>query len=261
MANDVTQSTVRDPYAAYGDEVAARPFQGDLLRYTKHGEYKAGQDQVKVPEGTKMLAYLPSLKRGYVKWHDSMPVATVMGLVSEGYQPPPREELGDLDEDEWELLNDRPIDPWQVTNHLVMCDVEGNIYTFVSSSKGGLSAVGELSKAYAMRRRMKPDEIPVIELQGRSYIHKDYGETFAPQFKIIGWTKIPQNFTELSAAVDMDTSNDTLALEDLMGHEQEPEPVAQRPASRTAPQKPAPRTKAPPPKSVRGGNNGRRNRL
>ena len=66
-----------------------------------------------------------------------------------------------------------------------------------------------------MRRRMKPDEIPVIELLSRSYVHKMYGETFAPTLKIIAWTTVPHTFTELTAAIE-DSSSETIALESLM---------------------------------------------
>src|SRR6266850_4943662 len=120
MANDVTRpastdATPRDPYAEYASEVSTRPFVGDLLRFSKHGQYKAGQEQEVIDTGTKMFVFMPGLKRGYVKWSESQPVAHLMGLVSDGFHPPPREELGDLNEDEWETLNDKPIDPWQPT--------------------------------------------------------------------------------------------------------------------------------------------------
>jgi hypothetical protein len=191
-----------DPYQQYADEVASRAhITGDLLRFTKHGQYKAGQDQDSVDEGTRMLVYMPSLKRGWVKWDDGQPVQHVVGLVSEGYKPPERHELGDMDEAMWGELNGRPIDPWQKTNYLVMLDEEGQLYTFVSSSKGGLGAVGELCEIYSKHRRMKPDEIPVIQLLSRSYQHRDYGELFAPQFKFEGWSKIPTNFDELTTAI------------------------------------------------------------
>jgi hypothetical protein len=271
MANDVTNpntNAVIDPYQKFADEVASRPFDGDLLRFTKHGEYKAGQDQQEIPDGTRMLVFMPGLKWGWVKWEDNVPVANVMGLINEGFDPPERDELGDDDETQWGELNGRPIDPWQKTNHLPMCDSDGTLYTFVSSSKGGLSAIGELSKAYVQRRRMKPDEIPVVELLSRSYIHKDYGETFAPSFKIIGWTSIPHTFTELRQTVE-DNSDETLALEDLM-HEQEEEVEPPKQAAKVAPTKSAPQkpaAKAAPAKSApqkpvaavaRGGKNNKR---
>jgi hypothetical protein len=292
MVNDVTRpsgAAPRDPYAEYADEVSTRPFAGDLLRFTKHGQYKAGQEQDVLDTGTRMFVFMPGLKRGWVKWGEGQPLTHIMGLVSESFRPPPREELGDLNEDEWETLNDRPIDPWQTTNYLPMCNTRGEIFTFVTSSKGGLSEIGKLSDMFAGRRRMKPDEIPVIELQARSYDHKDYGETFAPVFKVIGWVPVPSTFTELTAAVD-DGSDETLVLEDLMDPEpdeeqeqeqeqEQPAPQArstqkpapqkptqrtapqkpQKPTQRTAPQKPAQKTATKPPPS-RGGKagNGRR---
>jgi hypothetical protein len=197
--------TSADPWSDYASEANARgPIQGLLLRFTKHGEFKAGQDGEEVPEGTRLLVYMPGLQRGWVKWEDQKPVRHIIGLVAEGYRPPPRSELGDMDQADWPMLNGRPIDPWQNTNYVTMLDEGGQIYTFVTASKGGLSALGELVDQYAKRRRMKPDEIPVIELHARSYQHKEYGETFAPQLKITGWAGIPENFTELASAMEPD---------------------------------------------------------
>lgn len=247
MTNEVATANQHefDPYQQYADEVASRAhITGDLLRFTKHGEYKAGTDQDAVDEGTRMLVYMPGLKRGWVKWDDGQPVQHVVGLVSEAYKPPERHELGDMDETQWGELNGRSIDPWQKTNYLVMLDEEGQLYTFVTSSKGGLSAVGELCDAYSKRRRMKPDEIPVIELNARSYMHKDYGETFAPSLKITGWTKIPANFNELTQAIASDESTTDFALP----------PPAPKPASAPAPAAARQTVKrAPPPKAAAKG--------
>lgn len=243
MANEVTvqgQHEV-DPFQQYADEVAYRQhIEGDMLRFSKHGEYKAGQDQEEIPEGTRMLVYMPGMKRGWVKWQDGAPVQHVIGLVADGYQPPNRSELGDLDEETWGELNGRPIDPWQKTNYLVMCDEEGQIYTFVTSSKGGLSAVGALADSYAKRRRMKPDEIPVIELQARSYNHKDFGETFAPVLHITGWAKIPDTFDDIKASID-GGGDDQPSLE-FKAVAPAKQPVKQ--VTKTSPSKPAPKKNA-----------------
>jgi hypothetical protein len=235
MSNEITNgpAPLPNPYAEYSNEISNRSgIIGQLLRFTKHGEYKAGQDQETVPEGTRMLAHLPSMRRGWVCWKDQQPVQQIMGLVAEGFKPPLREELGDLDEAEWEEQNGKPKDPWQKTNHLIMADSDGELFTFTTSSKGGLSAVAELLDAYAKRYRMKPDEIPVIELLARSYIHKDYGETFAPKLKVVGWTLTPESFKDASLAMLEDYSDETLELSALMpgngngddGEEPEPEP-------------------------------------
>lgn len=211
MANDLTKTSTQlpannddvDPFEAFGEEQASRAhITGDLLRFTKHGDWKAGQEQATLDEGTRMLAYMPGLKRGWVKWSDGSPTRHLLGLVSEGYTPPAREDLGDMDENDWPELNGNSIDPWQKTNYLVMLDESGQLYTFVTASKGGLTAVGAISSVYGKRRKMKSDEIPIVELHSRSYNHKQFGETFAPDIKITGWAKIPENFAELASAMD-----------------------------------------------------------
>lgn len=266
MANNVTTpaSTDIDPYAEFANEQSQRPFAGDLLRFSKHGQYKAGQEQEVIDTGTRMFVYMPGLKRGWVKWAESQPVAHIMGLVSEGFKPPPREELGDDNEDEWETLNDKPMDPWQITNHLPMCNTKGEVFTFVTSSKGGLSEIGKLSGMYAERHRMKPNEIPVIELESRSYDHKLYGETLAPVFKVIGWVKPPETFAELTAPVD-GGSDETLVLEDLMENDSEEQVTAppKTAPKKAAPQKPAakPAAKAPPSRGKTSPNGRRSPRL
>ena len=263
MSNDVAPVNGRDPFSDYSDEVSSRPFDGDILRFTKHGKFKAGQDQTTIDEGTRMIVFMPGLKRGWVKWVDSMPVQTIMGLVAEGFRPPQRDELDDLEEDSWPALDGKPMDPWQETNHLPMCDTDGNVYTFVSNSKGGRSAVGVLAKAYGTRHRMKPDEIPVIELEATSYDHKLYGETLKPSFKIVGWTAVPQTFHDLGKALVEDSSDETLALEDLMHEEEEAEELEniRQAAKKPEPKKPAPAKpsfRKPPPKPAPNGGNGRR---
>jgi hypothetical protein len=216
MANDITtpRNTEIDPFAEFGDEFGGMAhIHGDLLRFTKHGKYKAGQEQEEIEEDTRVLAYMPGLMRGYVKWQNQQPVRHVIGLVAEGFKPPSREELGDLDKSLWAELSGKPIDPWQYTAYLPMLDDTGQLYTYVTASKGGLGMLSELSKKYAARRKMFPDDIPIIKLGSRSYDHPDYGETFAPVFKIDGYAKIPADFDELQGSM-MNGNDEPDAIED-----------------------------------------------
>jgi hypothetical protein len=238
MSNDVKKingGQEIDPFQAYADKATARgPITGNLLRYTKHGEYKSGANQEEVAEGTRMLAYLPGLKEGYVKWENQQPVQHIIGLVAEGFRPPERHELGDMDSDLWGKLNGRPIDPWQKTSYLILLDEEGQLHTFVTSSKGGISAIGELCADYAKHRRMKPNDIPIIELHGRSYQHRDFGETFAPVLKRTGWAAIPENFEELTSAIgSTDDEDDGDAVEFVPV-----QPDPKKPAAAAAAKKP-----------------------
>ena len=217
MANNLTtpRNTEIDPYAEFGDEFGGLShIHGDLLRFTKHGKYRAGQEQDEVEDGTRVLAYMPGLQKGYVKWQNQQPVKHVIGLVAEGFRPPEREELGDLDQDLWNELSGKKIDPWQYTAYIPMLDDTGQLYTYVTSSKGGLSMLSELSKKYAARRKMHPDDIPIIKLNSRSYDHPDYGETFAPVFKIDGWAKTPTDFDELHNVLVNGGGDDLAVLED-----------------------------------------------
>src|SRR5262249_47472200 len=156
---------------------------GKLLKFSK-GDYLAGQDGEEVPVGTKLVAVMDTLTVGWIKWQDARPVEHRMGPIAEGYAPPPRSELGDTEEDKWDL-DDRgePRDPWQFSNYLILLDAETkDAYTFTTSSRGGLGAIGELSKAYGKRIRQEPDCYPVIELEVGSYQHtnREFGRIKYP---------------------------------------------------------------------------------
>lgn len=188
---------------------------GDLLRFTKRGEFRAGQEKDLIPEGTRMMVYMPGLKEGYVRWQDGRPTQHLVGLVSE-FEAPDRNTLGDLDPSTWPLLGGKPNDPWQFTYYLIMCDQQGQIYTYVTSSETGCGAVSGLAKMYAPRRRMKPDEIPVISLHSRPWKHVEFGDMVAPELKVVGWSKIPDTFAEIA-------SNLAVSEQPLLGSALEPD--------------------------------------
>ena len=115
-----------------------------------------------------------------------------MGLVAEGYVPPKRSELGDTDESQWET-DDRgePRDPWQLSNYLVLINPDDvkDQYTFTTTSKGGIGAIGELCKVFGRHMREAPDEDPVIALGVGSYQHRDkqYGRIKFPILEVVDW--------------------------------------------------------------------------
>lgn len=180
-----------NPYAAYGDAVTQRTIVGELLKFSK-GEYLSGKDGDEVEEGTKLVANMAELMVGWIRWEDGKPTDHVMGKVSDGYVPAKRNTLGDDDQDRWEVdpQTGQPRDPWQLSNYLIMKDPESNqLYTFTTSSRGGLNAIGDLCKRYGKEFRMRPDEFPIVSLDVDSYRHpnKQYGKIFVPIFTIAGW--------------------------------------------------------------------------
>lgn len=182
-------------FESYGNTASQTTIVGQLLKFSK-GDWLVGQDGREVKPGTKFVAVMDQLSVGWVKWEDSKPVEQLMGLICEGFVPLKRKDLGDNDETEWDVnMDGRPSDPWQFTNNLVLRDAglselsDDHMYTFATSSRGGISAIGEICKAYGKEMRKQPDMYPVIELAVDSYNHpnKAYGRIKTPVLKVVGW--------------------------------------------------------------------------
>lgn len=183
----VSPSGGYDPYAAYGEKAAATK---TFLKFQK-GEYTYGQSDDEMAIGTRLVANMAGLQQGWQKWVDKKPEQEIMELVASGKELPKRLDLGDLDKSTWARdKDDKPQDPWQFTNVLGLKDAKtGEEYTFSTSSRGGIGAIGQLCKEYGKLYRMKPGFLPVIELQVDSYKHSDYGKVWVPVLKLVDWVK------------------------------------------------------------------------
>lgn len=178
-------------FEAYGNAVSQKSIVGDILKFTKFGEFVAGQDESELAAGTRLIANMDELLIGWVRWEDNKPTEQLMGRVAEGFQPSRRNELGDDDESRWETDDDgKPRDPWQRANYLILKAEEGDqLYTFTTGSKSGLNAIGELCKVYGRQMRQRPDDFPIIALTPDFYIHPKYKKIFVPKFEIVGWAQ------------------------------------------------------------------------
>jgi len=182
-------------YESYGAQASQRNIVGTLLRFNK-GDYTYGQNDDLMDEGTQMIVDMGTLLVGWQKWQDNKPADSEMGPVNEGFQPPRRKELGDLEDTEWEVdeTSGKPRDPWQFTNLVVMRqmgtkgDDEG-LFTFATSSRGGINAVGALCKTYGKKIRENPNAYPIVELNVDSYMHsnKQFGRIKIPVLDVVGW--------------------------------------------------------------------------
>jgi hypothetical protein len=190
MSNEIAKSAP-DYFGELADSILANRIVGDLLTFSKFGEFLAGREKHQVPLGTRFVAHMLSMMTGHVRWEDDRPVEQVMGPVVEGFKPSKRADLGHLDKSMWETDDDgNPRDPSRPTNYLILSDPEsGQLYTFTTSSRGGFNAIGELAKAYSHHIRQSPDDYPLIELAMSSYRHanKAYGEIRVPSFKVVDW--------------------------------------------------------------------------
>ncbi len=190
MSTDIAEANSKNPFEAYGEGVTQRNIVGTLLKFSK-GDYLAGQGNDEIPVGTKMVANMDSLLVGWIRWANNKPTDQQMGAVIEGFQPAKRVDLGDNDKAQWDVDDQgQQRDPWQFSNYLVLANPETKeLYTFTTSSRGGLNAIGELSKTYGKEMRQRPNEWPVIALNIDSYNHpnKQFGRIKIPVFSITGW--------------------------------------------------------------------------
>jgi hypothetical protein len=196
-ANQAAANISKNFFETYGEQASSRSsIIGDLLKFNK-GDWLLGQDEEEVDVGTKFVASMDNLLVGWVKWQDNKPVEQIMGKVAEGYSPPKRDSLGDTDKEQWEIGTDgKARDPWQFSNQMLLKPV-GEKYstdvaiTFVTSSRGGIGAVGELCKKFGKEMRTREGQNPIVELGVDSYNHpnKEFGRIKTPVLDLVGWEK------------------------------------------------------------------------
>ena len=178
-----------DPFSTYGNAIRQTSIVGELLKFSK-GDWMAGQNNDIIEDGTEFVANMDELFIGWVRWSNNRPTDHVMGKVIDKFQMPRRSELGDTDQNQWET-DDRgePRDPWQPTNYLLLEGEEEQLYTFTTSSRGGINAVGELCQKWGPIGRQRPKDYPVVAIGSGSYLHanKTFGRIKYPTFKIVGY--------------------------------------------------------------------------
>src|SRR5262249_16447686 len=74
--------------------------------------YRKQADDVQIPTGTEVAVVYEEIRVGWIKFGEKgQQPERKIGPVFDGFVPPPREELGDLDESKWEIgLSGKPTD-------------------------------------------------------------------------------------------------------------------------------------------------------
>lgn len=189
-----TPANDANAFERYADTVAPQFILGELARFSK-GDWLVGEEET-IPVDTVVVPILDGLLAGYVHWSGGKPTEQVMVRVGSGQKLPKRAELGNDDEEFWEVdANGEKRDPWQFTNYLPLIVLDGvRLLTFTTSSSGGKTAVAELARRYANHQKSKPDDFPMVELGVDSYLHpnRSYGRIKVPDLKPAGYLKRPQ---------------------------------------------------------------------
>jgi hypothetical protein len=243
--NDLTKTTngqlstqTDDPFLQYGEAAKQTAIVGKLLKFSK-GDWSAGEYNDLIEDGTQFVANMDELLIGWIRWQDMKPTDHVMGKVAKRYQPPRRSELGDLDSSIWDTdETGKARDPWQMSNYLLMQgtgDDDGELYTFTTSSRGGLNAVGDLCLKYGKAARQKPGQYPVVKIGTGSYLHsnKAFGRIKYPTFTIVGW--VPK--AAFASVEEVDRSPEEISDQTETGPDVTP--VPDKPRTRAAAVPPA----------------------
>jgi hypothetical protein len=198
MSNDLSIISNNQSALANLAAVASQAQQMRLLKFVK-GKWLIGDDEVSADR--QFIAHAHQLVHGWVKFEDRKVVEQRVGIVADGFKLAERDELGDTDESRWGIENGEPKDPWSRQYYLPLEDPEtGELFTFVTGSKGGDTAIGRLTNQFLRNVR---NGLPIVRLEIGFYKHKQYGRTEVPEFKVVGWTGASGNFAPGGGGRDM----------------------------------------------------------
>jgi hypothetical protein len=163
---------------------------GTPLKFSKGRWFRGYGNDERPADGLELIADVPSLMVGWRKWVDKKIVNTALGHVAENFRAPSRNDLGDLDESQWERdANGQPKDPWSFGFYLRLVDPKDEeSYQYAAMSNGARRAVADLIKTFTKQRKKDAAHcLPVVRLAADFYKHKDYGRIDTPKLAIVGW--------------------------------------------------------------------------
>ncbi len=179
--------------ARYLDDVAPTTMAGRIIKFSKEGTYVVADDDSEISEDQDFVALCDEVLVGWIKFNgEGEAPDRIQGLLYDGFDMPPRETLGDMDQTQWaEGLSGAPDDPWKHQMCLPLQQVDTKeMFCFVTTSMTGRRAVGQLLRHYDRLRRSGSDEVPVVRLRTGGFKHKDsrVGFVKTPLFVVFGKT-------------------------------------------------------------------------
>lgn len=209
-----TQQRAVDPWGYYAETVKTGT--SDVFLSYKKGKYVYGQDKDELPLGTVLIFNMSTMEAGHQRWEAGKPAGKSFVYVEVGLAPPPREQLGWTEEQDWEddmssgkieyvpetdkngneirdekgkiSVKVKKKDPWQAQTKIKCVGEDGVQYEFSTGSKGGVGALGSLCAAYGPASREHPNDHPKVKIGTDTYHNKHTkSDVHFPTFKIVGW--------------------------------------------------------------------------
>jgi hypothetical protein len=182
----------------YVDEQAPANIVGRMIRFGKDARFITSDDDEPIDETAEFVALCDEVLVGWIRFYNDgeTPPDRVQGLLFDGFMPPPRSSLGDLDQSKWpEGLSGKPEDPWKHQNCLPLQHTATHeLFTYVTTSATGRRSVANLLRHYGRMRNAGSNDgthdVPVVRLRAGGFNHRDprVGWVPVPQFVICGRT-------------------------------------------------------------------------
>jgi hypothetical protein len=174
----------RSPREKYLDDIAPSGVVGRLIKFSKEGQFVFLDDESTISPDEDFVALVDQTLVSWVRFHDGEPPERIGGLLYQGFELPPREQMGDTNRATWSIgLSGQPEDPWKHEMMLVLKrPVTLELATFATTSKTGRRAVGNLLRHYDRLQHTETGAFPVVRLRPGGFNHSDAR---------IGWVPVP----------------------------------------------------------------------
>jgi hypothetical protein len=202
-----------DPLQDYLDATTTPTIPGIMFRFNgKDAKYvQLNGEPLGVKDDAAFFFLCDQVWGGWINFdRNGGPPTRVQGLLNDGFRPPPRESLGDLDESQWEIgLSGRPQDPWahQLILLLQECG-SGELYAFVATNPTSRGACTDLIAHCQRRKRSGKDDYPMVKLGTGSFERREPPrvKVWKPVFHIVGHQK-KDSLHDASLAGDADMND------------------------------------------------------
>lgn len=173
-------------FAASKSALGGKP----LLKFTKDsGQWVFGISNEALPHGTRLIVNPASLSSGFIAWWLGQIEGEIMQPLT----------MGPVDPNKLGPVNSGGIPPgqkkpsgqgWQPQSSVEMI-TEDKVplqMVYKTSSIGGLRCLMDLASDIVYGQSENPARVyPVVELQGDSYPHKEFGTVHTPILAVVGW--------------------------------------------------------------------------
>jgi hypothetical protein len=158
---------------------------GKIINYSKGNWYHRDE---KIALGTEFQLDLYNAQKGYTRWVGNEPAERRIVYIRNNERLPNRDELGYNDQSEWEFVDGKARDPWQLQWYLPMTHLgTGELYCWVFGSEGAQETFYNVCGAYGASQERGECSVPIISLQTTQYKNKKYGRIDKPVLKIERW--------------------------------------------------------------------------